>query len=222
MYSRSTVRCEMGHTELHPGKTEARAHWMRFLRPSGNVLLLSHGALDEFSFMNLFGHYNGEITVADHDPGVIQSARFMREGNPATGKPSDYPNLRLQPELLGDIRDVTAQLLQARGPRYLNGGAIDLDGTETIKKFWPIVSDILSQLLAQRATQNVLVPVTYRNGRDGMGKNAAHHRFAWIQARLPRGVIMLPQGQLYRSDYIGRHATRERGSSMALVVLKVR
>lgn len=211
--SRSNVQCKMGHTALFPGKNDVRSEWIHQVKPWRDIITISQGLLDTLNILR----YRGRIFVCDLDPGVIESTHYIRVGNPKTGKESDYPKLKIMPELYCDIRTaVEGYLLKEGGSRL---GAVDLDLTGTVEQVWPLTSDVLGYML-KHGCQGVLVPVTYRDGRDHNGRNASDKRVDWMKERLPSGVSY-QWHKHYRSDWIGRFATREIGSSMTTVTLRV-
>lgn len=209
--SRVTVRCAMGHTSLFPGKNDVRSEMIRQVPSHKDIITISHGALD---VLNILRH-QGRIMIVDQDPGVIESSHYMRVGDPNNYKPSDYPRLNFLPEYQGDAAEGVRWYLERNGARGL--GAIDLDLTGTVDQVWAVAHRVLSILKQYPYHKGVTVFLTYRDGRDGHGWKGAEKRVACLVTRLNAKCTW---HRCYRSDWIGRHATRERGSSMAIVGLK--
>ena len=207
--ARNDVRCSMQHTSLFPGKNDVRATWMRNISSCKDIITISHGCLDVANTLR----HRGRILICDIDSKVVESANYIREGDPRNNKPSDYPRLNLLPIVMN--RDILTTILD-----YLvqydvkNLGAIDIDLACTIEEAWRIAKPIFRMLPMWKYHGKVLL--TYRNGRDAHGKNASEKRVRTLIRRLPKGV-RYESHEKYRSDWIGRNATREIGSSMCIV-----
>jgi hypothetical protein len=209
--SRITVRCSMGHTALFPGKNDVRSEMIHQVSQKKDIITVSHGALD---VLNILRH-QGRIMIVDTDTGVIESSHYIRVGDPMNKKASDYPRLNFLPEYQGDIADGLRWYAERFGLRNL--GAIDLDLTGTVDQVWQVARRVLAVLKEYPWGKMVTVFLTYRDGRDSHGRNAAQNRVASLVTRLNAKCTW---HRCYRSDWIGRFATRERGSSMAIVGLK--
>lgn len=209
--SRLTVRCAMGHTSLFPQKNDVRSEMVYRVPTHKDIITVSHGALD---VLNILRH-EGRILIADQDSGVIESSHYIRVGDPRNSKAGDYPRLNFLPEYHGDIADAVRWYCERHGCRNL--GAVDLDLTGTCDQVAHVAQRVLSTLKEFPYSKSVTVYLTYRDGRDGHGKGAAARRVETLCARLNTNAVW---HRCYRSDWIGRHATRERGSSMAIVGLK--
>lgn len=204
--SRSTVRCRMGHTALFPDKDDVRTTYFSKVPKSGGLVLISHAAL---SVLNIL-RWRGPIQVCDTDTGVIESARYIIEEK-------RFPRLNLLPvEFYRDATDTVRDFCEEQGAYALD--LVDLDLTRTLTEEWQVCSDVIQVLRCYKASTKVLL--TFRNGRDGFGRDAIDRRLQWIKRELPRGVKLIDH-QCYRSDWIGRYATRERGSSMCIIELQV-
>ena len=208
--SRLTVECEMGHTCLFPGKDDTRTDMVCRIPSGKDLITISHGILNVLNIRR----FNGRILVVDKDPGVIESTHYMRVGDPGNGKPSDFPKLKLLPEFLGDAADGVRWYAERYGLRHLGG--IDLDLTGTANKVVPPVERVLTVLRDYSYSKSVPVFVTYSNGRDEV--RGAANRVSALTARLGTYCIW---HRCYRSDWIGRYATREQGASMAIVGMKL-
>lgn len=204
--SKSTVRCSMGHTALFPEKDDVRATYFSKVPSTGGIVLISHAAL---SVLNIL-RWSGPIQVCDIDPGVIESTRYLIEER-------RFPRLNLLPvSYYRDATDTVRDFCEERGAYNLK--LVDLDLTRTLMEEWPVCRDVVQVLQTYKARTKVLL--TFRNGRDSFGKDAINRRIEWIRSRLPKGVKLLDH-RCYRSDWIGRKATREIGSSMCIVELQV-
>jgi hypothetical protein len=214
MLSRLENRCQMGHTALFPGKNDVRAEALCDRTPiHKDIVTISHGALD---VLNIRRH-QGRVLICDQDFGVTTASHYIRVGDPSNGKSGDYPRLTLLPEFHGDIREGVHWYLERWGCHSL--GAIDLDLTSTVDQVWEIARDILNIIRGYTHARSVTTYLTYRDGRDSHGREAATRRVECLMKRL--GKARCVWHRCYRSDHIGRFATRERGSSMAIVGLKV-
>jgi hypothetical protein len=216
MLSRLDNRCAMGHTALFPGKNDARAEWVHQVDRDDDIITVSHGALD---VLNVIRH-RGRILVCDTDSGVTTAAHYIRVGDPKNGKPSDYPGLRFLPEAHCDVREAVPNYLGAVGDAK-RLGAVDLDMTGTLEQVWPIASDVIQSIKSHSHSRGTLVLLTYRNGRDNQGRNATGKRVQLLSSMLP-WYARVAWYKGYRSDWIGRFATREKGSSMTLAAIKIR
>lgn len=214
MLSRLENECQMGHTALFPGKNDGRSRAFYEVDSCDDIITISHGALD---VLNILRH-QGRILICDTDEGVTTASHYIRVGDPHNGKTSDYPRLRLLPEEHCDVRECVASYLERFGATRL--GAVDLDLTGTVEQVWPIAQDVLHTIKGYNHSRGTWVFLTYRNGRDNNGRNAASKRMEWIKNQLPY-YARLAWHQCYRSDWIGRKATREIGSSMAIAAIKL-
>ena len=212
--SRRDVSCRMGHTALYPHKNDVRSECMRKVPTHKDIITVSHGLLD---VANILRH-QGRILIGDIDPGVIESAHYIRIGDPRNGRPSDYPKLNFLPEQCGDIRGIVRSYLQEYGCSRL--GAIDLDLTGTIHQVWPVACGVFQALSEFPKHNAVSVFLTYRNGRDNMGRNAHDLRVKELERLAKPLGVMRTWHEHYRSDWIGRLANREPGSSMTIVSFK--
>lgn len=205
--------CSMGHTNLYPEKNEVRTLWHEAIPITSRIFTLSHAVYD---VLNIRRH-QGPIHTCDMDPVVIQRARYLRLGDPHNSKPGRYPRLDLQPELQGDLRHVIPNVYL---PKFgaTDTGAWDLDLTGTVDQVLPIVQPAAWAIRAHKPKRGSLFLVTYRNGRDSHGWNAHEKRVECLAEKLDG--VTYAWHRHYRSDYIGRMATRERGSSMTIVAFK--
>lgn len=206
---KSQISCTMGHTALHPGKTAARAWWMNRLPIKKDVITISHGALDCLSFR---GH-QGRILVVDTDPGVIERTKHLR----GHGQGARYPNLNLLPPICAPING--AFMAYAIRHSLKDLAAVDLDFACGVKEAFENSEAVFST--AQKLSYKGNILLTFRNGRDSFGKHATEKRIDWLRkaARLsPRAKVSF---QKYRSEWIGRFATGELGSSMCIVSIKL-
>src|SRR5574337_820875 len=95
---------------------------------------------------------------------------------------------------------------------------VDADLTETLPEVWPIFQDV-SRILGNYKRKAHLL-LTFRNGRDYFGKKAIERRLEWAHRYVP-GNAKLVSHRCYRSDWIGRYATSEIGSSMCAIEFQV-
>jgi hypothetical protein len=205
--TRSQVRCSMGHTALFPGKNDARAWWAHETPRGKDIITISHGALDVLSILR----HRGRILVCDIDPGVVASTHHMR----GHGQGARYPHLNLTKPLCCDITLAVCAYIGSHGVKDL--GVVDLDFACAVNEAWRLAAPTIEILSDEKYKGRVLL--TFRNGRDGNGRDATDKRIDWIRAQLPKGVRVVAHRK-YRSDWIGRYATRETGSSMCIVELK--
>jgi hypothetical protein len=206
MMRRSEVSCLQGHTALFPDKDDVRAEWAHKVARDKHIATVSHGAL---SVLNVLRH-TGLILVMDKDPGVIDSTIHMM----GEGQGARFPKLNLLP-VLGYASDVMSAYVLKYGVKDL--GAVDLDFTGTVKEAWDNAKAVVTLL----TTHNYkgLVLLTFRDGRDQFGRNATAKRIKWLRSQLPQGIKKVTYRK-YRSDWIGRKATREDGSSMCIVEIQ--
>lgn len=205
--AKSNVRCSMGHTELHPGKTEARAFWMHDCSRTSDIITISQGALDDLCLLR----HTGDIHVCDIDPGVIESTNYLKGS-----KGARYTSLNLRTARLLDFSDAVRLYVERHGVRKL--GAVDCDLACSVDKAWEIAKPSV-ELLHAKGYKGLFL-LTFRNGRDGHGWNATKRRVAELTKQLPASLRSRVTYQAYRSDWVGRFATRENGSSMVVVKIQ--
>ncbi len=217
--SRLSARCEWGHTPLSPGKNAVRNRIFFSVPARKDIVTLSPAALDVINTVRWQSPLTrqGRVLVIDMDPGAIEIANHIRLGDPANRKPGDYPHLKFLPEKLGDVREVLPNYyLSQFGAKTL--GAIDLDLTGTVDQVIPIAQSIVRSVREHKHRRGVQLFVTYRNGRDGYGKNASERRIHHLAESLPG--IKYNWHQNYRSDSRDRHLSVRLGSSMTVAAFK--
>ena len=203
---KSNVRCSMGHTELHPGKTEARAFWLHDVSRTKDIITISHGALDALCLLR----HTGSILVCDIDTKVTESARYL---SGKTGARYSHLDLRVWDR---DFAGTVCQYVKWWGVSDL--GALDCDLACSIEQAWKIAHPAIF-LLHEKGYKGLFL-LTFRNGRDSFGKDATDTRIAWLKWHLPSSLRDRITHYAYRSDWVGRHATREIGSSMVVVKIQ--
>lgn len=201
--SRSTVRCSMGHTSLFPGKNDARSWWAHEVPFGKGIITISHGALDVLNILRV----KGPIMVTDIDPGVVESTNYLR----GQGQGARFPNLNLLPARCLDIFDATRAFVDQFGIRIL--GAVDCDLACGVEEAWRNARSSVEYLHECKFKGMFLL--TFRNGRDDNGLDGTNRRVSWLKNCLPKGAKIT--SHKYRSDWVGRFATREMGSSMCIV-----
>lgn len=204
--SRSTVRCAMGHTSLFIEKNDVRTSFFEKFNKASPLVTISHGALDVLNIMR----WRGPIQVTDIDPGVCERMQYIIEDR-------RYPRLNLLPVIhCRNIQDTVLDYCEeSSSHRPL---LVDADLTETLPEVWPIFQDV-SRILGNYKRKAHLL-LTFRNGRDYFGKKAIERRLEWAHRYVP-GNAKLVSHRCYRSDWIGRYATSEIGSSMCAIEFQV-
>ena len=216
--SRLNTVCAMDHTPLSPGKSSARNRCFWSVPSEKDIITISPAALSEINTIrwNVSTNRQGRVLVIDKDPGAIEIAKHIREGDKKNGKASEYPRLRFLPEQLGNVEDIIPNYYLARfGVKDL--GCIDLDLTGTIEQVAPIANRIASAVREHKFRRGIQLFVTFRNGRDEYGWNASEKRVNAIAFHIG---MKHKWAHFYRSEHRDRNLQQKIGSSMAVVAFR--
>jgi len=200
--------CSEKHTSISPRKNCIRRDMLKKVRRSLDAITISHGALDVFMILG----WKGRVQTCDIDPGVRLAIEYLRKGD--NGRKGDYPDLNL-PTPGKSIQETVSQYCAAHGAEHL--GIVDVDLAVGILPSWKILSSVLDTLVQHKYHGRTFL--TFRNGRDGFGKNSLKDRIDWLRKQLPQG-IKVSSFTPYQSVRLDPNALRSIGSNMCIVELK--
>jgi hypothetical protein len=181
---------------------------LKKVRRSLDAITISHGALDMFMALR----WQGLVQTCDIDPGVRLAIEYLRKGD--KGGKGDYPDLNL-PAPGKSIQETVRQYCEVHGTEHL--GIVDVDLAVGILPSWNILNSVLNTLIQYKYRGKTFL--TFRNGRDGFGRNSLKDRIDWLRKQLPVSV-KVSSFTPYQSVRLDPNALRSIGSNMCIVELK--